>query len=205
MRILPFGDGVVLGEGASGGFRTPLEEMLQSASIPFQFIGRRTENSYEMAQPNHEGWPRATFSFLRDECLEPAMALGPDIMLLYAGIEDVKQVPDSGIAVARCEKLVKAAHALKSDCTIICSQLITARDYLAEQKVKKFNVGLGTMVENLSKKGIAISRVKMHAKVKSENLNEFGMPNEAGYLQMAQIWFDAIEEIVRRNCETADG
>jgi hypothetical protein len=203
VRILPIGDGVVLGEGASGGFRAPLEEMLLSAEIDFEFVGRQTENSFEMTFPNHEGWSRADLSYLREDILEPALAFIPQIILLYAGAEDIRHLPDSGIAVARLEKLIKAAISIAPDVSILCSQLIPSRDYAAEQKVKAFNTGLGSLVEKLCSKGVKVARLKMHAKVKADNLNEYGMPNELGYQQMALTWLPAIEEIYRRSLEVA--
>jgi hypothetical protein len=194
MRILPFGDGVVLGDGASGGFRDPLETLLANAGIHSQFIGSRTENSFEMESPFHEGWRGESLSTLREVYLIPALTLNPDIVLLYAGLDDLLSVPDAGIAVARYEKLLKKIGAEKPELRVFCSQLIPAKDYLDEQRVKKFNVGLGALVESLARKGMKVKRVKMHARIKVETLNPAGVPNEAGYKAMAVAWFSLIED-----------
>jgi hypothetical protein len=192
MRILPFGDGIVLGEGASGGFRTPLEELLLSTGIEFEFVGRNTDNSFEMRYPNHEGWARADVAFLREDCLESAIQLAPELILLYAGAEDIRMLPNAGIAVARLEKLIMSLLADLPDCKILTSQLIPNRDHAAEQKVKAFNQGLGNLVETLSSKGRSVSRLKMHARVKPEHRNEAGLPNEQAYATMAEVWFQGI-------------
>jgi hypothetical protein len=154
-----------------------------------------------MKYPFHEGWSRAGLQYLRDECLEPALAFKPDIILLYAGAEDLRDIPDAGIAVARYQKMVRAVNEALPACSIICSQLITNRDYHAEHKVKKFNTGLGTFVEKAAKKNLPISRIKMHSIVKDEGINDLGMPNGGGYSDMSLAWFHAIEEIYRRSIE----
>ena len=201
MRILPFGDSVVLGEGASGGFRAPLEELLLASKIDFEFVGSRSENSYEMKNPHHEGWARATLPYLREDRLDEAMDLTPDVILLYCGAEDLRTLPDAGIAVARLDKLAKTIWQKSPKCTILISQLLQDRDYEAEHKVKKFNTLLGELTENLAGSGRPIRRIKMHAKVKTESLNENGMPTESAYITMASAWFQSIEDIHRRSIE----
>jgi hypothetical protein len=197
MKILCFGDEVVIGDGASGGFREPLESYLTSAHVQFEFVGSRTDNSFQMEFPRHEGFRGADLSGLRIQHLGAAMATEPDVMLLYAGSRDVKSLPDSGIAVARYGKLLKAALDLKPDMTVLCSQIIPAKDHVVEQKVKLFNRLLGSLVEEYAAKRLKVNRIKMHAKIKTEMLNEQGMPNETGYREMAKAWGSAIDDLTR--------
>jgi hypothetical protein len=201
MKIMPLGDSIVLGEGSSGGFREPLELSLQKENIEFEFIGRHSDNSYEMRYPFHEGWSRANITYLRD-ILELVMALAPDIVLLYAGTEDLKAVPNAGIASARYEKLVREIARIAPRSTIICSQLVASRDHSLHQKIKVFNTSLGVMTESIRASGANVVRLKMHAKVKDTGINDAGLLNELGYREMAAEWHRAIVDYYRRSQET---
>ena len=46
-------------------------------------------------------------------------------------------------------------------------------------------------------KRLKVNRIKMHAKIKTEMLNEQGMPNETGYREMAKAWGSAIDDLTR--------
>lgn len=117
LRVMPIGDSITIGQGVNGGYRLPLEEMLQGAGIPFEFVGRIDWNSKGMNSPNHDGYPGhridqtesgATnqFNITSHPIAEGARDLHPDVILLCAGTNDVRQNYKLDQVPARLDHLI---------------------------------------------------------------------------------------------------
>jgi hypothetical protein len=150
-----------------------------------------------------EGWP----GYVIDEVAKKAelsIPLLPNIVLLNAGTNDMKDNDDPTNAHTRLGKLVDRLLSAIPDTVVIVSTLLPNKDNATEARIEAYNSQLVGMVNNRSEAGKKVLLVDMHSSCFStKDLNDSTHPTDKGYLKMAGVFYDGIQNASRRNWITA--
>lgn len=215
LKILPLGDSITHGFNGinypngsiPGGYRRDLRNRLAFAGIPHDFLGSRTDNAGTGMDPHHEGHP----GFRTDQALSKLtswLAGNPDIVLMHLGTNDLIQHIPLATAIANLSTLIQrittnAPQRILYVATII--PIIDERDGRTAAQwattINSYNTQVRSLVRQHAGAGRRVMLVDMYANLvysNSEVKKRFFQPGDgthpgqAGYDQMAALWFAAI-------------
>jgi lysophospholipase L1-like esterase len=214
VKILCLGDSITKGAGAEaqGGYRGPLQVMLQRAGLRYDFLGRYKTQG--IPDPNHEGdGGMRLVRMLSENEAVAKQALdanpNPDIILLLIGINDLIEKRNTPQATLdRMALLLDELKQYAPDARIIVGNLVPnaaddpvrdpagydpAKIYVnSEDKVLEFNRGLPGVIAFKKAQGIKVEWVDLHSEMTRYDLSDGIHPNKIGYDKMASVWFKAV-------------
>lgn len=186
------GDSVTYGSGSSdgNGYRLPLAENL--ADTDLRFIG--SVRSGTMEDNYNEGHPEAT---IRDTAAWAQGSLGyrPNIILLLVGINDFDYIEPKETtkdAPERLGALIDQLLFFCPDAAILVAQLIHAKNPIYEERIQHFNDQIPKMVAKRVDAGHRVMVSDMRS-ITIDYLADGVNPTDAGYKQMADIWYAGIK------------
>ncbi len=201
INIMPLGDSITAGvDSSGGGYRAPLYTLLANANFNVNFIG--TQDSYPLAwlpQTNHEGHPgfrtddlSFNFPFWWND-----LPVKPDVVLLLAGINDFEQDYYINQATNRLDTLIDTVLSDAPNATVFVSNLTPNTNSIVESEVDTlYNPFIPGIVASHFAQGQHVYFVDLHSAVSVTNLGPDGIhPNDAGYAQMAPVWFHALTSV----------
>jgi lysophospholipase L1-like esterase len=195
---MPLGDSITRGSRSTGinGYRRPLFQMLVAASHSVDFVGSQLDGStdFDRNHEGHSGWSadggstgsiaNSVYYFLG---LNPA-----DIVLLHIGTNDIEEGHASSADVAR---ILDEIRRRSTDITVILALIINQDPYSPETTA--YNDEVSNMALQRIAKGHHIILVDMeNALVYPDDLDDGVHPNNSGYAKMAEVWFEALSEIL---------
>lgn len=199
VRILPLGDsitvGALVGGFSPGGYRAPLEKLLDSASVEFAFLGSGNENlsegQREIWHEGHSGWsvlPGRGYPGIMENL--PGWAanyeFAPDFVLLHLGVNDIHWPTPGDEAFRRYESLLAALAQTWPSAKIVTSTLLGAEELDMQQQCDVFN-------ELLLSRQSALVVAPMHRVLRRpDHFWDSLHPNRAGHIAMAHCWFDTM-------------
>jgi lysophospholipase L1-like esterase len=213
LRIMPLGASITDGHGGTmAGYRGPLKALLDEAGVPFQFVGSWSDNPGTMPLPleqqHHEGHPGYVIlsgtsgrSGIHDFFAD---WLGPrgsqaDLFLIVIGTNDVDLDYELDTAGERLDAMVTAilepTSGLQPDAHVVLAQLPPIDDAATDARCLTYNQAIVATVEAHQQKGESITSVDLHAAITTDDLADKLHPNDAGYQKIAQVFFDAIQEL----------
>jgi len=210
VRIMPLGDSNTHGFNLAGGYRDPLFQLLQDASIDSQFVGDHSANATssltsagQQFHSGHSGWViDGTISPTRTGLAENIDAwLGPggsdpDIILLMIGTNDVIDDLQLGAAPERLGDLISTmvnpTTGLRPDAHVIVASLIPNNQPDKQELTDEFNAQLPAVVSSHISMGESVSLVKMANFLTAADMADFYHPNAAGHATIGQVFFDSI-------------
>lgn len=214
-RIMPLGDSITFGIGArtplvdQGGYRMELFRMARADGHPITFVGRQANGPANFAnQPfptAHEGYPGATINDggnqLANRVDGAITSTDPDIVLLMIGTNDVNgnvnNPPDD------LRNLINQITGGAPDALLVVAQIVPTRTAGTNTRVQAYNGTVANLVRESAAAGKHVALVDMFsAFVENPDfatalLNDNLHPNDAGYVLMAQTWYEAIEGVLR--------
>lgn len=215
LRVMPLGDSNTRGtlSESPGGYRLPLQHLLDSIGVKYDYVGSQVSHSDGMADPEHEGYGgwrvfdilygrQRKESGLKSLGVEKAMEIyKPDIILLMAGINDVFS-GKTGEEIAK-EMSILLAAIFKKDpgVKVLLGNLSPiSRSMIVSGKVKKtfpaevdsYNRNVRDTIANFTKKGYYIGLVDMRGSVRDDQLVDDVHPNAAAITNMAKAWFEGM-------------
>jgi lysophospholipase L1-like esterase len=201
LRILPIGDSLTEG-GATGGYRYPLQDLLEAEGYKFRFLGSRSGPPDGAHDPHHDGHPGAEIAaFSRDDGAgRPRVRwkdYQPDIVLLMVGTDDPAKAVDPAGAP---KGLAVLLDTILNDCPsthVIVAQLPPLADAAAEQRVRRLNAAIPLLVKVRANVGALISSVDLRSALGLGDLEDGIHPNAEGYKKIAAAWRKAIGEVAR--------
>ena len=193
------GASITMGEGVNGGYRLPLEKMLEGAGIHVEFVGRMDSNSKGMTSPYHDGYP----GFRLDEVesgvpgishpiAEAVRVLQPDVILVLCGTNDVRQNYKLEEAPKRLDSLIGVMSSAALQVQILVSSI--PPDVHFDDAVRRYNAGIVGVVTKRAAAGENVRFVDCYASFASglHISPDRTHPNQAGYDAIARNWFNAL-------------
>ncbi|MEO5714727.1 MAG: Ig-like domain-containing protein [Luteolibacter sp.] len=214
-KILPLGDSITRGNNdvnypngdIPGGYRKEFGVRLNTAGIGFDFVGTQTDNVASGMDPDHSGFN----GFRTDQIivnLPGSLALAPDVVMMHLGTNDILQSIPPATAAGNLDILIGQIVSTAPNRKLYVSTIIpfaqgwaarTAAQLNAE--ASDYNTRVRNLVRQHADRGEKVFLVDMNASIVLTNpdpsknffLTGDGIhPGQAGYNQMAAIWFQAI-------------
>ncbi len=207
-KILPLGDSITHGYGSSddGGYRTHLYELIVGAQQKATFTGSLSNGPAQVAGQNfpkshegHDGWTidpgYSTFGAGGISTLVPSPAFDadPNIVLLMIGTNDVGFDDPEGMP-SRLEALLDKIVQTAPDALIVLAKL-TPLGY-SSSPLTSYNAQIPGIIEDRAAMGQHIIGVDMSQMPMNDIASDNVHPNDQGYDYMAEIWYDAIKDLL---------
>ena len=199
-RIMPLGNSITDGYWYStdqGGYRRPLYLSLQAAGIQVDFVGslvRGVPTDFDWDHEGHAGW-RA--DQLRDN-IYTWLTLNPaDFVLLHIGTNDVSQVTEDPVEVAQLlDEIDRFEQDFANPITVLVARIILRNDSRNPETIA-FNDSVEAIVAQRILAGDDLLTVNIETALSyPADLADAVHPNDAGYLNMAQAWFEALAPLL---------
>lgn len=227
-RIMSLGDSITAGYTDNPfwqvpfefGYRSGLYTRLSDADCSFEFVGRSNEpwdgiwqvpvnkpetDLRDIDQDKHRGYGGNTIDDLNKHVAQFVAEDRPDVILLLIGINGISRKSPQQL-----NKLVDNIFHNAPEVSLIVAQIPPFATF--NQTLLDYNVFIrDTLVVSYAQKGYKISTVDLYSlflqdkadrSVLASGLhsNNFNHPTNALYEQMAQIWFDELEQKGLVNC-----
>ena len=203
IRIMPLGNSITMGRhGEPGGYRDDLSHMLLDEGIDFTMVGSKNDGSgFYPYHEGHSGW-RA------DEILASLNGWlnqnPPDIVLLHIGTNDISQGESNESTIIDIENILDTIHRKDRSTIILLCSLIPRFDEKENrpQRTDELNSMIFSLYLDKYALGWDIYFVDQNAAFlanpnwKTEWMDEYVHPNDAGYHAMAQTFFDVLYPIL---------
>ena len=212
IKIMPLGDSITAGYFTDdGGYRSRLQQRMSKAGFIFKFVGRKKDQSGDMNNPEHEGYSGFRIRGIAAAADEAVKLFHPDVILLFAGMNDVRDrlpdetdnsVPESpdywGTAPERIDALITRLNDLQPGVIIIVGTLLrsTGQWASAEPRAVAFNQKLPEIVEKQVRQGHKVFIADLCKAFHPEGFSDGIHPNQLGYEKMADVWFQSLEVII---------
>jgi len=197
------GASITMGLGVNGGYRLPLEKMLEGAGIAFQFVGRVDSNSKGMDWPLHDGYPGHRIDQVENggvnqfhvesaPIADGVRALQPDVILILCGTNDIRQNDDLENAPARLDHLVGTLRTAAPAAKILVSSITP--DLHDDDAVRRYDQGVAALVSARAQAGQPVQFVDNYAVINpgTDLQADRTHPNAVGYEKIARSWFNAL-------------
>jgi lysophospholipase L1-like esterase len=202
-KILPFGDSITDGVGMTGGggYRVELFRKALAADQSITFVGAQmngpqmVENvPFPRRHEGHSGWRIAQLGPLIPD---PAFEDLPHIVLLHIGTNDIAQNDNLSGAPGRLETLIDQIIAAAPDALVVVAKLIPLNFGSGGSAVGTYNDAIPAIVEERAQAGKHVIMVDQNTGFPLSELPDNVHPNEAGYVRMAGVWYEAIKGYLR--------
>ncbi|HOD81452.1 MAG: hypothetical protein BWX88_03900 [Planctomycetes bacterium ADurb.Bin126] len=192
IKIMPVGDSITYGSSVVGGYRAPLESMLNATGMYTTFVGANTGNSYGMTSPAHDGYGGYRVDQIRDLPILNRLALyQPDVVLMMIGTNDVSQ--GTANSAQTLDDLVNMILTSPQSPWLFLAQ-ITPRNDAKNPETIAYNEQVAQIVAKYQGLGYYIKLVDMFDALDSSDLADSVHPNAGGYYKMAETWMAALDE-----------
>lgn len=208
VRIMPLGDSITTGKGTGGdqhpqmtGYRQPLYLALTQAGYRVNFVGG--EQSGSTAQPSfdidHEGHSGYTPGQIASGIAAWLAANLPDVILLHIGTNGLR-TDKIDTYVDRVARTLDSVKQFDTNITVIVARIVD-QDPI-NPVVTSYNTALQQMLNQRISNGDKVRVVNMQSALSyPSDLDDDVHPNQSGYNKMANVWLDALEDVLPR-CTT---
>jgi lysophospholipase L1-like esterase len=121
-RIMPLGDSIT---AQSSSYRAPLYGRM--APIDFDFVGGEWNGDDPTPDPDHEGHPGATLADLDAHVAGYLRKHSPDVILLYAGVNDVLLERSGTVAANRLDRLLTTIFEVEPGARVVVARIAPVR------------------------------------------------------------------------------
>jgi GDSL-like lipase/acylhydrolase family protein len=216
-KIMPLGDSITDGVGSNpgaapndfgsnGGYRVELFRQAVSDGHNITFVGTRPPNGpmTVAGQPfprNHEGLSGDSIQGTGNRARTAIPATAPNIILLHIGTNNLNAGLPQGVP-GQLATLVDQITEQAPDALLVVAQLVPTEDAGRTQSTQAYNATIPALVQDRAAKGKHVVMVDMFTPFSSNPgganalFHDVLHPNVAGYVVMAQTWYDAIESVL---------
>ncbi|HEV2646201.1 MAG TPA: ricin-type beta-trefoil lectin domain protein [Acidobacteriaceae bacterium] len=192
---MPLGDSITAGYKSStgNGYRGDLYSSLSTQVGTVDMVG--TLNDGPTADPDHEGhsgYEIAQIAALTNTALA---SYKPNVVLLLAGINDLRLNDDVANAPNRLASLIDQIFSNEPDATVLVAKLIVNATPSVESQVVTFNNALPGIINSRASAGKHIILVDTSALTTSD-LSDGLHPNDGGYQKLSDAWDGAILTVI---------
>jgi lysophospholipase L1-like esterase len=217
LKIMPLGDSITRGTNdinypngdIPGGYRKKLGELLTAQGVSFDFVGEKTDNAAPGMDPDHNG----NNGWRTDETLAELsgwLEARPHAVLLMVGTNDVVQGKPIAQAANNLENLIIEITSTLPACRLHVATILPITQAWQGRSAGElnananaYNAEVRARVAAHAAAGRKVSLVDMNALVVLDDpdpLLDFFQPGDgihpgqAGYDQLGQLWFAALED-----------
>jgi lysophospholipase L1-like esterase len=204
-KIMPLGDSItrgVTGSTAPGGYRDDLQILLTDELVSYDFVGSQSDGSGFDSQ--HEGHEGATAEYIDNNVTSWVSSASPQFILLNIGTNDLGVIHIETIA-EKVSSICDKIYGVDGGITILLSGILPRDDNTSKDS-------LASRANRLIKK-VAVEKHKAGQYIYYVGTNELlkhnpdwatdymfdGIhPNDTGYNQMAQLFWSAIMNVIKK-------
>ncbi|KAH7383114.1 Spherulation-specific family 4-domain-containing protein [Cadophora sp. MPI-SDFR-AT-0126] len=187
LRVLSLGDSITYGTASSDGtgYRADFYDYLTTDNYKVDMIG--SQMSGTMVDSDHEGHDGASVAEISTYA-DKVLRKRPNVVLLYAGTDDLKMAASAASATSAIETLIDKIIAGCPDAALLVAKLVPSTDGAVQSRINSFNAALESMVQSRYEGGKRIQIMHMDVAVTKEDLADGTHPNALGYRKMAFHW-----------------
>lgn len=225
-RILPLGDSITQAEINRASYRYPLWKLLVDSDIEFDFVGslKKQQDRYSKGTPpqpdykglgfdrDHEGH----FGWNIDEIIKGrdfdngsgsgklegwVEGYDADIALVHLGTNDAFNRHPNETSIKEIREVIEILREDNPDVIILLAKLIPASRKPGDAAaVESLNESIPRIVEDMNTEDSPVILVDHFDGFDVEQDTYDGVhPNETGEQKMAQVWFEALRQVVESN------
>jgi len=213
VQILPLGDSLTAGayvlDGVfktDSGYRYTLWKMLASAGYSVHFVGSLQDGPTNFPERRHEGHSGRRIDEIATGASKWVSDAQPDVVLLLIGTNDAIQDYDFPNVIHRLENLVSEIEAAAPRAQVFIATTIPNSVPEVQARVLDYNQQLTQWTELKMKLDPNIHFVDMYTQSGLQagstgapsDLIDGVHPTPDGYAAMGRVWFQALEQILKR-------
>ena len=198
--IMPLGDSITVGYPGEVGYRQKLYLDLTNAGFDVDFVGSQSNGTGFDA--DHEGHGGAEAWELNTMLNSPPYYLlpnnPPDIILYHIGTNSLyaKGIGPTQAALD-ANKSLEIIYGFNSSITVILAKIINTTNSAQNDRTHTYNLLLEEYAQSWSNLGYHIKVVNMTDALNYiDDMADWLHPNAAGYAKMADVWYDALDDIL---------
>lgn len=198
---MPLGGSITNGIGSStgNGYRKKLNDILVARGHQTIMVGSRKSGT--MTNNDNEGWRGYIIDQIHEKAMKSAARYLPNLFTVNAGPNDCLQDYEIQTVGLRLEALLEELWRIASpSATVVHSTLIVAADEGINSRILRVNEQIRDLVERkgADKKRIVLADLYSPRGPQVGDLVDDGIhPGDEGYVKMAEIWADSIEQAAR--------
>jgi lysophospholipase L1-like esterase len=205
VKIMPMGDSITQGAGASGGYRLELKDLLVPAGHSFDFVGSAASGPYEIEDRQHQGHNGYKIHDIAAIARDRVTTYRPDVVLVVIGTNDVINDYELDTAPARLAGMVDTIVDAAPVANVIVGSIPPLADPADDAQARAYNAAIPDIVQSRAAAGNKVSFVDMYGAMSVADLVDGVHPNADGYLRMAQSWLPALEAVLPPAAASSDG
>jgi chitodextrinase len=199
IRIMPLGDSITHQANDSESYRFYLWQQLQNAGFDVDFVGGQMA-AYDGEPPNydfdqnHEGHANKRADEIRAGVRAWAEANVPDIVLLHAGTNDIRQGQGAQNPIDDISNIISILREVNPSVKILLAQLIPSQGF--ESEINQFNSLVPALASSTSTSESPVIVVNQNSGFSLADTFDGTHPNSSGDQKMAGKWMDALDDIL---------
>ncbi len=210
-KIMPFGDSIT--EGCcifTGGYRVDLFRQARADGHEITFVGSVSNGPamvdgvpFPQDHEGHGGYTIQGGNGIAQFVMPSLNAYEPDIITLMIGTNDINGNMDLPNAPRRLGELLDSIFDIDPDVLVVLAQIVPTQSDGTNQRVQEYNSAMPALVEERVAMGRNIILLDMYeaftrdASYKNTLLGDNLHPNDAGYVRMAETWYEVIAPYLR--------
>src|ERR671910_2457348 len=196
VKVMPLGDSITHGVGASGGYRLELKDLLVPAGNSFDFVGSQASGPFEIEDRQHQGHSGFKIHDIAAIAHDRVTTYRPDVVLLVIGTNDVWTDYELGSAPARLGGLIDTIVDAAPAASVIVGSIPPLADSLDDAQARTYNAAIPGVVQARADAGKKVSFVDMYGAMTPADLYDGVHPNADGYFKMADVWLPSHKQFL---------
>jgi fibronectin type 3 domain-containing protein/lysophospholipase L1-like esterase len=195
VRIMPLGDSLTFGVGASGGYRLELKDLMVPDRYSFDFVGPAAHGPYEIEDRQHSGWRGWRIDEIDAAVTDWLTTHRPDVVTLMIGTNDILQDYQLDSAPARLGGLIDKIVATSPDSAVLVASIppiapaeLWSTTELDDEQIRTYNAEIPAIVSQRAAAGKNVSFVDVYPVVNMGDLIDGIHLDAFGYRRVAEEW-----------------
>ena len=196
VKIMPMGDSITNGVGATGGYRLELKDLMVPEGHSFDYVGAISTGPFEIEDRQHEG--RNGWKIDETAAIAHAQVTTyrPDVVMLMIGTNDITTDTALGTAPDRLGSLLDTIFAAAPNASVVVGSIPPLANAADEAEAQTYNAALPDVVQARVTAGKKAYFVDVHAALTVGDLVDGVHPNADGYLKIARAWLPTLRSIL---------